>query len=632
MLKIDPVGPKVYLSEALLFDGEVYKAEAIVSLKDFHGHFQIRTKFKEKHRLIGEWINPVCESPICLRVSAKDCNSLIIKLKAFEKECIYGGGEQYSLLNLKGKRLPIFVQEQGVGRGWNLISLLAATKSVRGNWHTTYFPQPVFFSTAGYGVIINTDALVIADFRRRDETVFEVYDRTCELIFLEGTVEQMVRQFHDYYSQSVEFEDWVFGVWIASQGGVEKAEDVIRICEKNGIPLTVLWCQDWCGKNPTKFGRQVYWNWSYDRQDYHDLPQYIERWREKGIHFLGYINPFMIKGGSLYSEALKNGYLVRNKNGEPYDIYVTTFPAGMIDLTNLEAFEWYKTIIKENMIGIGMSGWMADFGEYLPADAQLKVASGFKYHNRYVVDWAKLNYEAVSESKGSIVFFMRAGYLNSTRYTPVYWAGDQNVDWSKSDGLASVVPAMLSMGMCGVKLSHFDVGGYTSLMWLKRTPELFMRWSEIAAFSPIMRTHQTNRPSRNLQFDQDPMVLRHFSRMARVHLLLRDYLKDQLRKANVEKMPLIRHLVLSYPDNEVCKRIQYQYLLGEDLMIAPVLKPRVDRWKVYLPDGRWIHLWTGNKFKAGWSVVEAQLGFIPVFVREDSTFAQDLVTKVRDVS
>ncbi|HBT40362.1 MAG: Glycoside hydrolase family 31 [Thermotoga sp. 50_1627] len=630
MLRLEK-GFKLYLSNDLLFDGEVHEADAALFLKNAHGHFKIRTRLSNVRKIDSDAVKLVSEDPITLRISSRTPNCLIVKLRGFKNENIYGGGEQFSRLNLKGKRFPIFVQEQGIGRGWNLASLIASFKGVRGDWYTSYFPQPVFFSSAGYGVVINTNKLVVADFRNKDETIFEVYDTECELIFLDGQLKDLVRRFHTLFGRPIEVSDWVFGVWIASQGGIEEAQKVIETCERWNIPLTALWCQDWCGKNLTKFGRQVYWNWSYDTKDYHDLPEYISKWKEKGVHFLGYINPFLIKGGPLYQEALRNDFLVKNEKNEPYDIVVTTFPAGLIDLTNRDAFEWYKKIIKENMIGIGMSGWMADYGEYLPTDARLKTADGLSYHSAYAVDWARLNCEAVEETNRDVIFFMRAGYLGSTKYSFAYWAGDQNVDWSKSDGLASVIPAMLSMGMCGVKLMHFDTGGFTSLLWLKRTPELFMRWTEIGAFSPIMRTHQTNRPFKNLQFDSHPDVLKHFARMSKIHWLLKDYLKQQLKKASEENLPLVKHLAMNYPSDPNCHRLIYQYLLGDDILIAPVIKPHAERWKVYLPEDKWVHLWTAKKFTGGWVEIDAPLGYPPVFLREDSSLAQDLLIKLRDV-
>ncbi len=610
---------------------DILEAQASVDVEDVHGHLKIKWKILERSSLGLESLKQVNDNPVTFLVRGSNkANSLILKLKAQKKEAIFGGGEQYTHLNLKGKKFFVVVQEQGVGRGHNLISFLAWLKGVRGNWYSTYFPQPVFFSTAGYGIILDTGALIKVDFTKSDELRFEIYDNKVKVILLEGKFEEIVRQFHKNYGSKPPIYDWMFGVWIASQGGIEAAEKVIQTCEQNSIPLSALWCQDWCGKNFTKFGRQVYWNWSYDQTDYRDLPQHIDRWKSKGIRFLGYINPFLIKNGPLYNEAASRGYLIRDKHGNFYDIYVTTFPAGMIDLSNQEAYDWYKELVKNNLLSIGMSGWMADFGEYLPMDAQLAGGNGFDYHNKYPVLWSRLNSEAVSESGREAIFFMRAGYLGSTIYAPIHWVGDQNVDWSKTDGIASVIPAMISMGLCGVKLAHFDAGGYTSVFWLKRTPHLFMRWAEISAFSPIMRTHQTNRPYKNFQFS-DPRVLNHFARMARIHYALKNYLKSELEKASKTNFPMIRPLMLDYPNDQVCLKIKYQYLLGENVLVAPVLAPNSVTWKVYLPDDQWIHIWSRKQFKKGWVEVDSPLGYPPVFVKASYEGSEELIAKVRGV-
>src|SRR5699024_8696258 len=141
---------------------------------------------------------------------------------------------------------------------------------------------------------------------------------------------------------------------------------------------------------------------------------------------------------------------------------------------------WYKKVIREYLIDLGMSGWMADFGEYLPTDVVLHDgSSALKRHNEWPKLWAEINREAVAESNqtGDIVFFMRAGYTGIQSNCPLLWAGDQIVNWSIDDGLASVIPAALSAGVSGMGLHHSDIGGYTSLHGNKRSKELLMRWT-----------------------------------------------------------------------------------------------------------------------------------------------------------
>ena len=109
-------------------------------------------------------------------------------------------------------------------------------------------------------------------------------------------------------------------------------------------------------------------------------------------------------------------------------------------------------------------------------------------NNAWPALWAKCNYEALEETGklGEILFFMRAGSTGSQKYSTMMWAGDQNVDWSLDDGLASVVPAALSLAMTGHGLHHSDIGGYTTLFEMKRSKELLLRWCDFSAFTPIL--------------------------------------------------------------------------------------------------------------------------------------------------
>ena len=596
----------------------------VLKFKEHLGHYKIHKKsfFRDTAHISLEEGNP------CIyRIKAKqNMNSLKIELLAFKDEYIFGGGEHFSRINLKGKAFPLWVQEQGVGRGYNLISFLASLKGIKGTWYSSYFPLPVFISTKNYGIVIDCYGPIFVDFRKKEQSIFEIFSNEVKLLIFRGNLKQLVKDISNYLGRQKELPDWVYGVWLALQGGKEIVQKKVQFALKEGIPISAIWCQDWSGRKITSFGKQVYWNWLYDEKMYPNLPELIKELRERKIHFLGYVNPFLIKGGTLYEEARKNGYLVMSMDGKVYDVYVTTFPVGLIDLTNPEAFEWYKNILKQNMIDIGMSGWMADFGEYLPVNCVLYSREDpILYHNKYPVEWARLNYEAMKESsRNDLIFFMRSGYIGSSRYCPLVWAGDQNVDWSKSDGIPTVIPSMISMGYSGILFHHFDAGGFTSLFWLRRDDELFMRWVEIASFSLIFRTHETNRPIRNVQFDTNEKILRHFIRMSRVHFYLKDYLKDQVKKAIENGIPVIRHPLIDFPSDFEVSKIIYQYMLGEDIMVAPVLKRKTHKWRVYLPANmNWYHIWTKKKFKGGTFIeVDSPLGKPPVFIKEDSQYIE----------
>jgi alpha-glucosidase len=332
---------------------------------------------------------------------------------------------------------------------------------------------------------------------------------------------------------------------------------------------------------------------------------------------------------------------LKNKDGEEYLVVVTTFPVAIVDLTNPDAYNWLKEVIKTNMIDIGLSGWMADFAEYTPTDAiPFSGEDAQLLHNKFPMLWAKLNREAVEEAGklGEVVFFMRAGYSFSQRYNTLMWSGDQMVDWSLDDGLPSVIPSALSLGMSGFGICHSDIGGYTTIAnemgTVTRSKELFMRWTEQAAFSPAMRTHEGNRPALNVQFDYDDEVIEHFAEMIRIHVKMKDYLLH-LNKENAEQgLPFMRPLYMHYFDtvkSENCKLkdIKYQYLLGRDLLVCPVIEPGKTVKKVMLPEDQWINIWTGEEYGHGVYEFDVPLRRPPVFVRKDSEF-KDLFLKLKE--
>ena len=225
---------------------------------------------------------------------------------------------------------------------------------------------------------------------------------------------------------------------------------------------------------------------------------------------------------------------------------------------------------------------------------------------------------------------MRAGGTGSQKYSTMMWAGDQNVDWSLDDGLASVIPAALSLGMTGCGLHHSDIGGYTTLFGMKRTKELFMRWAEMAAFTPVMRTHEGNRPEDNWQFDSDDETIYHFAKMSMIYTTLAPYTKD-LVKENSKREYLFRdHYLCIMNNDEKAYSIKYEYLYGKDILVAPVYEPSKTKWSVYLPEDKWVHLWTGKEYEGGDVEVEVPLGKPAVFYRKNSAYVE-LFKKVGEI-
>ena len=578
----------------------------------------LELKIEEKSdRLL---LHPYCKE--------KGINRFHMILPAEGNEHIYGCGEQYSKLDLRGQKVPIWVQEPGLGRGKDLLTLMAEVKQgYGGNAFTTYFSQPTFVSSNNWYFHSEGTAYCEFNFKnlhKHSLTFWEVPQKI--IIGREMSALETLSSLSEYLGRQKTPPLWVYdGMWIGMQGGREITSEKLKHALYAGVKVASIWCQDWEGIRMTSFGKQLFWDWKPDEKLYPDFNGYIKELKDKGIRFLGYINPFLALEGPLYAEAKEKNYCVKNKDGEDYYVYITTFPAAMIDLTNPDAVSWIKEVIKKDMIGNGLSGWMADFGEYVPTDAHM--FSGIDpeiYHNQYAADWAKVNHDAVAEAgkEDEVTFFMRAAYTGSSKYSALNWNGDQLVNWSRNNGFATVIPGTISMGFTGIGYTHSDLGGYTTVAWLKRSKELFMRWAELSAFTQIMRTHERNRPDSNWQFNSDNETLSHLARMTNIYTKLKPYHLHLSEEYRDNGIPPVRHPYLHYENNETLHSLKYQYMYGKDLMIAPVIKKGKRNRKVYLPEDKWIHLWSGRKLNEGWINIKSPMGEPPVFYRADSEFIE----------
>ena len=272
------------------------------------------------------------------------------------------------------------------------------------------------------------------------------------------------------------------------------------------------------------------------------------------------------------------------------------------------------------MLDLGISGWMADFGEYLPVDCVLHEGDPAQLHNIWPVLWAKLNREAIEEfGRGDEFFFFRSGYLGIQEYAPILWNGDQHTDYTKDYGMPCVMPASFSLGFSGVSLVHSDIGGFFTFGKLKRDAELFTRWMEMNTFSVLMRSHESLRPWANAQFD-DPAVLPHTVRLTKLHAALKPYLLEITKEARLG-LPAMRPDFWEASDFEA-SHDPYSYFLGDDLYVCPVIKRGAKTRSVYLPAGNWTGFWDGQAYEGGASfTADAPLGQPPVFYRTDSRFA-----------
>jgi len=564
-----------------------------------------------------------------LSIRARDqrFNRLQFKFLAENDEHIFGGGEQFTYLDLRGKRLPMLTEEQGVGRGAQPITAGAnITAGAGGSDVTTYAPVPFFFTSAYRSFDTAQYDYQIWNFGRSEYTV-DIWKNELELSFsTAGSYAALIAAYTTRTGRMQPLPDWALGTILGVQGGKDKVEQVLNAALAAGNPVSAIWIQDWVGRRMTNFGSQLWWRWSPDETAYPNFKAWVASLRARNIRVLGYVNPFLADEGPIFEEAQKRGFLVRDGLGQPYKIRTVGFPAYLIDLGNSDARTYLKKVIRENMLQAGLAGYMADFGEWLPWDSVMANGErGAAWHNLYATEWASLNREVIREAglEGQVVFFTRSGFTGSAAHSTLFWAGDQLVTFDEFDGLASAITGMLSGGVSGLTLNHSDIGGYTTinnpLKNYHRSRELLLRWAEMAVFTPFFRNHEGNRPEKNYQVYSDERIVQEFAALGRQHQRLAPLFKQLMAEAAAGGMPLMRPLFLHYPADSNTYALRHQFMLGRDLIVAPVVTAGAQSGRVYLPAGGWIQSSTGRLIRyPGWHEFSAPLGSVVAFIRADA--------------
>lgn len=585
-------------------------------------------------------------------LSSDRFNRTRLTFQSSRDERFFGFGEQFSHFDLKGRRLPIWVAEQGVGRGAQPVTLAAnLTMKAGGKWHSSYAAVPHTITSHLRSLFLTSYEYCVFDMRRDHRVQVHLHANcmTGRILYGESPA-QLIREYTQVAGRMRPLPDWILeGAVVGIQGGTERVRQVWRQLAAHGTPVAGFWLQDWVGQRVTNFGKQLWWNWELDQRQYAGWDALVADLAAKRIKVLTYFNPALVDvtdkphyRRNLFREAADRDYLVRNRSGKVELVQMTSFSAGLVDLTNPAACEWYKEIIREQVLVTRASGWMADYGEYLPYRACL--ASGISaasFHNQYPEAWARLNREVLEscDHHDQLLFFVRSGYRNSPGAATLFWLGDQLVSWDAHDGIRTAVTGLLSSGLSGFSLNHSDLGGFTTIsspvLNYHRTKELLWRWMELAAFTTVFRTHEGNIPGANHQIYTDDATLAQFGRLAKLYRAWAFYRKTLVREAHQTGLPVVRHLFIHYPSDPHVLRISYQqFLVGTEFLVAPVLEPGARTVAVYLPAGdRWTHLWTGRTYdtieKGIRIAVLAPLGQPGVFCRQGSAVAEQFLANLR---
>ncbi len=321
---------------------------------------------------------------------------------------------------------------------------------------------------------------------------------------------------------------------------------------------------------------------------------------------------------------IARGYGVREADGRPYRNRGWWFPGALLpDWTNPEAKAWWLAKRRYLVEEVGVDGFKTDGGEHAWGH-DLRYADGTRgdlSNNRYPVLYAAAYHELLASCGREPVTFSRAGFTGAPSY-PCHWAGDEDSTW---EAFRASIMAGLTAGASGVFFWGWDLAGFSGEI---PSAELYLRAAAMACFCPIMQYHSEfnhhRRPSRDrtpwntAERTGDPRVIPVYRRFARLRERLVPYLVEQARRSLETGRPLMRALLFDWPDDPAIWDHPLQYLLGDALLVAPVTEPAAERWRIYLPAGRWVDAWTGQQLEGPGLVERAvPLDVIPVYIIAD---------------
>jgi alpha-glucosidase (family GH31 glycosyl hydrolase) len=369
--------------------------------------------------------------------------------------------------------------------------------------------------------------------------------------------------------------------------------------------------------------------WEFLERDV--LRDLIDDLHRRGIRALLYFRAFVTEGGigtdrpEYFDEAVANGYVATTASGDPY-FYLGNFNdrTAQIDFTDPAALHWWTQRIR-SALRLGADGFMQDFGEQVQSGMHFDDGStGATMHNRYPVLFHRATRQAVDgferrHPRRRIFFYTRSGYSGtpgSSAYEGGNFAGDVTTDWSRASGLASVTTDMLNRGIGGAFGYSADIGGYFDFHTPPTSRELFLRWAQWAALTPVMRLHGSINAGTHTPWSYDEQVVRIYNRLSRLHLRARPLILRLWRRAARTGMPVARPLWLAYPNDPEAARQDQQWMLGPNVLVAPVVEEGARQRRVYFPRGCWRDHADAQAFRGpGYASVAAPLERLPWFTR-----------------
>lgn len=505
-----------------------------------------------------------------------------------------------------GERFTAFVKNGQVVENWNRDGGTGCDQA--------YKSVPFYMTNRGYGVLVNETGPV--SFEVASEKVsrvqFSMPGESIEYFVINGpTPKEVLANLTALTGRPALPPAWSFGLWLTTSFTTSYDEKTVNSfvdeMKTRDLPLHVFhfdcfWMKEfeWC-------------NLRWDDDVFPDPAGMLQRLHEKGLRVCVWINPYIGQKSPLFAEGKTGGFLLKKTDGSIWQSDQWQPGMAIVDFTNPDARKWYGDHLRR-LVDMGVDTFKTDFGERIPTDVVWHDGSDpTGMHNHYPVIFNETVFSVLEEKRGrgDAVVFARSAHASGQRF-PAHWGGDCN---STFESMAESLRGGLSLGMCGFGFWSHDIGGFEG----HPPAAIYKRWIAFGLLSSHSRLHGSSSYRVPWNYDDEACdVLRFFTKLK---CRLMPYLFQKAVEATTHGVPVMRAMVIEFPDDPACHGLERQYLLGDSLLVAPVFSDDgvVD---YYLPHGRWTHLITGEVMQGGrW--VRGAFDFLdlPIFARAGSIIA-----------
>ncbi|EQA5672106.1 alpha-xylosidase [Cronobacter malonaticus] len=511
-------------------------------------------------------------------------------------ETVYGLGERFTALVKNGQTVETWNRDGGT-------STEQAYKNI-----------PFYLTNRGYGVLVNHPECV--SFEVASEKVskvqFSVAGEYLEYFVIDGpTPKAVLDRYTRFTGRPALPPAWSFGLWLTTSFTTNYDEETVNrfidgMAERE-LPLHVFhfdcfWMKafQWC-------------DFEWDPTTFPDPEGMLKRLKARGLKICVWINPYIGQKSPLFREGMEKGYLLKRPNGAVWQWDKWQPGQGIVDFTNPAACAWYAGHLKR-LVRMGVDCFKTDFGERIPTDVVWhNGADPQKMHNHYAFIYNELVWNVLKETVGEeeAVLFARSASVGAQQF-PVHWGGDCYANY---ESMAESLRGGLSIGLSGFGFWSHDIGGFENTA----PAHVYKRWCAFGLLSSHSRLHGSKSYRVPWAYDDEACdVVRHFTQLK---CRLMPYLYRQSVSARECGTPVMRAMMLEFPDDPACDYLDRQYMLGDSVLVAPVFSEAGDV-AFYLPPGRWTHLWHNDELDGGrWHKQRHDFLSLPVYVRDNTLLA-----------